>query len=896
MLKGLSKLMLGDFNTRELKRIGQIVDRISALETEVSGLDDATLAGKTAEFKGRLERGATLDDLLPETFAVVREVAKRTVNMRPFDVQLAGGVVLHEGNIAEMKTGEGKTLVATLPLYLNALPGHGVHLVTVNDYLAKRDSEWMGKIYRFLGLEVGLIVHGLDFAQRRAAYRAEITYGTNNEMGFDYLRDNMVISADHVVQRQLHYAIVDEVDSILIDEARTPLIISGPSEKPTELYFRYAEVVRRLKPERDYTVDEKAKSAAPTEEGVTRVEKLTGIKNLFDDRNMEHSHYLMNALKAQSLMHRDEAYVVKDGQVIIVDEFTGRLMFGRRYSDGLHQAIEAKEGVKIERESQTLATITIQNYFRMYKKLAGMTGTALTEEEEFRKIYGMDVLVIPPNKTLVRTEYPDVVYTTEKAKFDSIVEEIVDCHERGQPVLVGTVSIEKSERLARMLEKRGVPHEVLNAKHHEKEAQIIALAGRKNQVTIATNMAGRGTDIVLGEGVTELGGLHIVGSERHEARRIDNQLRGRSGRQGDPGSSRFYVSLKDDLMRLFGSDNITGLLERLGVDETTSIENALVTRSIERAQKRVEGHNFDIRKHVLDYDDVINKQRELVYKQRREVLSGEGLRDQIAEMLSARVTALVSEHCPDALHPEDWDMEGLAEKVAINLLPPGRVSATSLTRVAWGGRPPGEGRRREDAREALGEELLSLTRAVYAEREAEFGPETMRELEKLVMLRVVDAKWMAHLDAMDDLREGVGLRAYGQKDPLVEYKLEAFAMFNEMVEAIQDEIGRLILKVQVNRRVETPPERIGVAQKPEARGLVGRGTTAGTQGTAGTPDVDNVAPGAGAAGPSVGGRGRAPAGGGKGSPVVKGEKVGRNDPCPCGSGKKYKKCHGAGVA
>ena len=896
MLKGLSKLMLGDFNARELKRIGQIVDKISALEPEVSGLDDATLAGKTAEFKGRLKRGATLDDLLPETFAVVREVAKRTVNMRPFDVQLVGGVVLHEGNIAEMKTGEGKTLVATLPLYLHALPGHGVHLVTVNDYLAKRDSEWMGKIYRFLGLEVGLIVHGLDFAQRRAAYRAEITYGTNNEMGFDYLRDNMVISADHVVQRQLHYGIVDEVDSILIDEARTPLIISGPSEKPTELYFRYAEVVRRLKPERDYTVDEKAKSAAPTEEGVTRVEKLTGIKNLFDDRNMEHSHYLINALKAQSLMHRDEAYVVKDGQVIIVDEFTGRLMFGRRYSDGLHQAIEAKEGVKIERESQTLATITIQNYFRMYKKLAGMTGTALTEEEEFRKIYGMDVLVIPPNRTLVRTEYPDVVYTTEKAKFESIVEEIVDCHERGQPVLVGTVSIEKSERLARMLEKRGVPHEVLNAKHHEKEAQIIALAGQKNQVTIATNMAGRGTDIVLGEGVTELGGLHIVGSERHEARRIDNQLRGRSGRQGDPGSSRFYVSLKDDLMRLFGSDNITGILERLGVDESTSIENALVTRSIERAQKRVEGHNFDIRKHVLDYDDVINKQRELVYKQRREVLSGEGLRDQIAEMLSARVTALVSEHCPDALHPEDWDMEGLAEKVAINLLPPGRVSATSLTRVAWGGRPPGEGRRREDAREALGEELLSLTRAVYAEREAEFGLETMRELEKLVMLRVVDAKWMAHLDAMDDLREGVGLRAYGQKDPLVEYKLEAFAMFNEMVESIQDEIVRLMLKVQVERRVETPPERIGVAQKPEARGLVGRGATAGTQGTAGTPDVDNVAPGAGAAGPSVGGRGRAPAGGGKGSPVVKGEKVGRNDPCPCGSGKKYKKCHGAGVA
>jgi preprotein translocase subunit SecA len=523
VLKGLSSLILGDFNARELKRAGLRVQEIAALEPAIDKLDDATLAARTGEFKGRLARGAGLDDILPEAFAVVREVARRTVNMRPFDVQLLGGIVLHEGNIAEMKTGEGKTLVATLPLYLNSLTGRGCNLVTVNDYLAKRDSEWMGTIYRFLGLEVGLIVHGLDFAQRRAAYAADITYGTNNEMGFDYLRDNMVISADHVVQRELNYAIVDEVDSILIDEARTPLIISGPSEKPTELYFRYAEIARRLKPERDYTVDEKARSVAPTEEGVSRVEKMTGVKNLFDDKNMEHSHYLINALKAQALMHRDEDYVVKDGQVIIVDEFTGRLMFGRRYSDGLHQAIEAKESVKIERESQTLATITIQNYFRMYKKLAGMTGTAMTEEEEFRRIYGMDVIAVPTNRKLIRTEYPDVVFTSEKAKFDAVVEEIVQAYECGQPVLVGTVSIEKSERLSRLIGKRGVPHEVLNAKHHEQEAQIVAKAGQKGQITIATNMAGRGTDIVLGPGVTELGGLHIIGTERHEARRIDNR-------------------------------------------------------------------------------------------------------------------------------------------------------------------------------------------------------------------------------------------------------------------------------------------------------------------------------------------------------------------------------------
>ncbi len=900
MLSGLSKLVLGDFNARELKRISQIVARINALEPPVAALDDAALAAKTAEFKARLDRGEGLDDILPEAFAVVREVSKRTLGLRHFDVQLMGGVVLHEGNIAEMKTGEGKTLVATLPLYLNALLGRGAHLVTVNDYLARRDAEWMGKIYRFLGLEVGLIVHGLDFAQRRAAYAADITYGTNNEMGFDYLRDNMVISLDHVVQRELYYAIVDEVDSILIDEARTPLIISGPSEKPTELYYRYAEIARRLVPERDYTVDEKAHSVAPTEEGIARVEKMTGIKNLFDARNMEHSHYLINALKAQALMHRDEDYVVKDGQVIIVDEFTGRLMFGRRYSDGLHQAIEAKEGVKIERESQTLATITIQNYFRMYKKLAGMTGTALTEEEEFRRIYGMDVIVIPTNKPLIRTEYPDVVFVTEKGKFEAVVEEIVDCYQRGQPVLVGTVSIEKSERLSRMLEKRGIPHQVLNAKHHEKEAQIVAQAGQKGMVTIATNMAGRGTDIVLGKGVPELGGLHIIGTERHEARRIDNQLRGRAGRQGDPGSSRFYVSLQDDLMRLFGSDNITPLLERIGVDDSTPIENNLVTRAIERAQKRVENHNFDIRKHVLEYDDVMNQQREIIYRQRRQVLKGEGLREQIMEMLNGLVEELVSEHCPDTLHPEDWDYDGLAEKAVFNFLPPGRVDGKSLKKVAWGELDPGLGRRREEARQALSEELESLARAVYAHREAELGPRMMRELEKLVMLRVVDTKWMAHLDAMDDLREGVGLRAYGQRDPLTEYKLEAYQMFGQLVQSIREEIVRMVFKVKVDRRVEAPSERTGVAQKPEVDGLAA-GVSGGTGGPGGPGRVEAAAGAAarGSGGAGVGPRPPAgpqasPGGPGKGVPVVKGAKVGRNDPCPCGSGKKYKKCCGAG--
>jgi len=885
LLKGLARMVLGDFNARQLKRIGAVVARCNELEPSVRALDDAALAAKTAEFKQRLDRGESLDDLLPEAFAVVREAARRTIDMRHFDVQLMGGVVLHEGNIAEMKTGEGKTLVATLPLYLNALTGRGVHLVTVNDYLAKRDAEWMGPVYRFLGLEVGVIVHGLDFSQRRAAYRADVTYGTNNEMGFDYLRDNMATSLDNIVQRELNYAIIDEVDSILIDEARTPLIISGPSDKPTELYYRFADIVRRLKPERDYTVDEKAHTVTPTEEGVRRVERALGVKNLFDVKNVDLSHYLLNALKAHVLMKADRDYVVKDGKVIIVDEFTGRLMFGRRYSDGLHQAIEAKERVKIERESRTLATITIQNYFRMYKKLAGMTGTALTEEEEFRKIYGMDVIVIPTNRPLIRKEYPDVVYTTEKAKFDAVVEEIVDCHRRGQPVLVGTVSIEKSERLSRLLEKRGVPHQVLNAKHHEKEAQIIALAGQKGAVTIATNMAGRGTDIVLGEGVAELGGLHVIGTERHEARRIDNQLRGRSGRQGDPGSSRFYVSLEDDLMRLFGSDLLTGIFERLGVDETTPIESPMVTRAIERAQKRVESRNFEIRRHVLQYDDVINKQREIIYRQRREVLKGEGLRDQVLEMLRSLVERLVDTYCPDSLHPEEWDLQGLAEQVGLIYLEPGEVTAQELQKTAWGDEEPGFGRHRDEARRRLVTELFSRGERSYERREAELGPELMRELEKLVMLRVVDAKWMAHLDAMDDLREGVGLRAYGQRDPLTEYKLEAFEMFNEMIGSIQEEIVRMMFKVRVERKVEMPVEHRGQAVKAEAPGLAVGAPAAVPAGAVGGAAAGGAAPGGAPAGPvRPGGRAR--------TPVVKPKKVGRNDPCPCGSGKKYKKCCG----
>jgi preprotein translocase subunit SecA len=828
---GILRNLLDD-NAKEIKRLSKKVEIINSLEDEIRKLSDGALASKTAEFKERLEKGANLDDLLPEAFAVVRETARRVLNMRHFDVQLMGGIVLHQGRIAEMKTGEGKTLVATLSAYLNALTGKGVHIVTVNDYLARRDADWMGQIYRFLGLEVGLIVHGLDFAERKEAYAADITYGTNNEFGFDYLRDNMALRPEQMVQRKLHYAIIDEVDSILIDEARTPLIISGQADKPTQTYYAVAKIIPRLKPEEDYTVDEKARVATLTEKGIARVEKMLGVENLYDDENTELSHHVNNALKAHTLMKRDRDYVVKDGEVIIVDEFTGRLMFGRRYSDGLHQAIEAKEGVKIERESQTLATITFQNYFRMYEKLAGMTGTAATEEEEFRKIYGMDVVVIPTNKPMIREDLPDVVYRTEKGKFNAVIEEIVERHQKGQPVLVGTVSIEKSEMLSDALKKRGIPHQVLNAKYHEQEAEIVAKAGQKGQVTIATNMAGRGTDIVLGPGVTELGGLHIIGTERHESRRIDNQLRGRAGRQGDPGSSRFYVSLEDDLMRLFGSDNIAGLMDKLGMDDSTPIDHPLISRSIETAQKRVEARNFDIRKHVLEYDDVMNQQREVIYAQRRRVLEGENLKENVLDMIDMVIDSAVDRFSAGSQYPEEWDLKGLLNYAEQTFLPGHKITPADLMKME---------------KEEIREMFHAQARELYEKREEELGAETMRELERMVILRVVDAKWMDHIDAMDQLRQGIGLRAYGQRDPLIEYKFEGYEMFNAMIAAIQEDVTRYIYRVRVVQEEKSGPRNLVENKYAEEKTR---------------------------------------------QPVRKARQVGRNDPCPCGSGKKYKKCCG----
>ncbi|GAW93160.1 preprotein translocase subunit SecA [Calderihabitans maritimus] len=828
---GILKNWLDD-NAREIKKLSKQVQVINSLEPEIQALSDEALRGKTAEFKQRLANGASLDDLLPEAFAVVREAARRVLGMRPFDVQVMGGIVLHQGRIAEMKTGEGKTLVATMPAYLNALTGQGVHIVTVNDYLARRDREWMGKIYEFLGLSVGVIVQGLDFAERKKAYAADITYGTNNEFGFDYLRDNMALHVDQLVQRELNYAIIDEVDSILIDEARTPLIISGQADKPTDLYYTIARVVSRLKKDEDYTVDEKAHVVTLTEQGIAKVEKMLGVENLYDPQNMELSHHVNQALKAHALMKKDRDYIVKDGKVIIVDEFTGRLMFGRRYSDGLHQAIEAKEGVKIERESQTLATITFQNFFRMYKKLAGMTGTAATEEEEFRKIYNMDVVVIPTNKPMIRVDYPDVVYRTEKGKFEAVVKEIVERHRKGQPVLVGTVSIEKSEELSRMLKKHGIPHQVLNAKYHEQEAEIIARAGQKGAVTIATNMAGRGTDIVLGEGVKELGGLHIIGTERHESRRIDNQLRGRAGRQGDPGSSRFYISLEDDLMRLFGSDNIAGLMDKLGMDDSTPIDHPLISRSIEAAQKKVEARNFEIRKHVLEYDDVLNQQRDIIYKQRREVLFGKDLKEKIQQMIRDVIDRTIERFSVESDYPEQWDLSSLLEYAEQQFLPGHDLTPEQLKNMD-----------KEEIRRLFHEKALEY----YEAREKELGEATMRELERVVTLKVVDSKWMDHLDAMDQLRQGIGLRAYGQRDPLVEYKFEAYQMFNDMIASIQEDIVRYVFRVNV---VEQPREQYKNVVENKYAEEESR------------------------------------------QPIRRQQKIGRNEPCPCGSGKKYKKCCG----
>lgn len=826
-------LNLFDDNAREIRKYQKRVVLINSFEPTIQALGDDELRGKTVEFRERLERGESLDSLLPEAFAVVREAGKRVINQRHYDVQLIGGMVLHDGRIAEMRTGEGKTLVSTLPAYLNALTGQGVHVVTVNDYLARRDSEWMGQIHQFLGLSIGLVVHGLNYEERKNSYGADITYGTNNEFGFDYLRDNMVTRPEASVQRNLNYAIVDEVDSILIDEARTPLIISGEADKPTELYFRVAMIIPRLKAEDDYKVIEKERVVTLTEQGVRRVESMLGVDNLYEDIHTELSHHINQALKAQTLFRRDRDYVVKDGEVIIVDEFTGRLMVGRRYSEGLHQAIEAKEGVKIEKESQTLATITFQNYFRMYKKLSGMTGTAMTEEPEFRKIYKLDVVEIPTNRPMIRKDTPDVIYRTEEGKFLAAVESVIERHAKGQPLLVGTVSVEKSEHLSDLLGRRGVPHQVLNAKYHEKEAEIVAQAGQRGMVTIATNMAGRGTDIILGEGVHELGGLHIIGTERHESRRIDNQLRGRAARQGDPGSTQFFISIEDDLMRMFGT-NIMSVMDKLGMDDTMPIESRMVSRSIETAQRRVESRNFDIRKHVLDYDDVMNQQREVIYGQRRSVLMGENLRDNIMDMLEKAVKDSISMFSGESTFSEEWDLAGLADYIESFYLPGTHLTPEELSELSVG---------------EIEEILLEKAKALYESREEQFGSELMREIERAVMLQVVDSKWMDHLDAMDMLREGIGLRAYGQKDPLVEYRREGFEMFQAMIDSIQDDIIRYVMRV-------APQVRNEVAEQP-------RNVT------------ENRYEGESK------------------EPVHAGEKIGRNDLCSCGSGKKYKTCCGA---
>ena len=797
---GFIQKLLGNKNAKEIKRIRSIVEEINGLEPSLLSLSDTSLRAKTEEFKERLAKGETLDDILPEAFAVVREASKRVLGMRHFDVQMIGGIVLHRGNIAEMRTGEGKTLVATLPVYLNALSGKGVHVVTVNDYLAKRDSEWMGRLYNFLGLSTGLIVAGLDYDQRKQSYGAEITYGTNNEFGFDYLRDNMVIHADQMVQRPLNYAIVDEVDSILIDEARTPLIISGPGERSTERYYELAKIVPHLVKDEDYTIDEKQKTIAPTDEGIAKVEKMLHIENLYDSSNLELNHLLSASLRAYAMMERDKDYVVKDGEVVIVDEFTGRLMFGRRYSDGLHQAIEAKEGLRVERESQTLASITFQNYFRMYEKLSGMTGTAKTEEQEFNNIYGLEVYEIPPNKVLARIDMPDLIFKTKEAKYRAVVRDVVERHKTGQPILVGTTSITQSEMLSDMLTKAGVPHNVLNAKHHEKEAEIVANAGQYGMVTIATNMAGRGTDISLGEGVAELGGLHILGTERHESRRIDNQLRGRSGRQGDNGSSQFFLSLEDDLMRIFGADNIAGMMDKLGMEEDEPIEHSLITKSIERAQKKVENHNFNIRKYILEYDDVMNQQREVLYGQRRLILNNQSLRETILHMVDNLIINAMNQYADEKLYPEEWNYEGLLKHLEIYFLEPGMLTVEQME---------------EYGRAELQDHLIDIAHKEYEKRESLFGEANMRELEKAIMLKVVDSKWMEHLDAMDMLKEGIGLRAYGQKNPLVEYKFEAYDMFENMKQAITDETIMYLYRIQIN--VDTIAEEEPVDHLADAK-------------------------------------------------------------------------------
>jgi preprotein translocase subunit SecA len=934
MIEAILKKIFGTKHERDVKRMMPVVAEINALEPATQALDDAALRSKTDELRKRLVDGDELEDVLPEAFAVCREAARRTLSMRHFDVQLIGGMVLHNGTIAEMATGEGKTLVATLPAYLNALTGKGVHIVTVNDYLAKRDAQWMGPLYHALGLSVGVIQHEASFTydpayatpdirmtalrpiDRRAAYQCDITYGTNNEFGFDYLRDNMRFSLDELVQRQLHYAIVDEVDSILIDEARTPLIISGPAEESTELYYKIDRIIPKLKRaativegklseieeqrEGDFIVDEKSRAVSLTEQGIASCERLLNVDNLYDPQHITILHHVQQGLRAHALYKRDVDYVVKDGEVIIVDEFTGRMMPGRRWSDGLHQAVEAKEGVRIERENQTLATITFQNYFRMYDKLAGMTGTAETEAEEFAKIYKLDVTVVPTNRPLIRINHPDVVYKTEREKFNAVVEDIIKRNEKGQPVLVGTVSIEKSEAVSKLLKKRGVRHEVLNAKYHEREAEIVAQAGRQGAVTIATNMAGRGTDILLGgnpdflskeilrkkgldpatasdvdrkaalidarritepehQQVVDLGGLHIVGTERHESRRVDNQLRGRSGRQGDPGSSHFYLSLEDDLLRIFGSQRIQKIMERLGMEEGEPIEHRLVTRAIATAQKRVENHNFEIRKHLLEYDDVMNKQREIIYGMRRQILDGESQADTIAEWIEDLVLDTLDAHAAEGAHPEDWDLGGLTESLHRQFdikMPTGQYDEVA-------------------SRESLATLVGEAVKERYAQRERELGDEIMRALERHEMLIVIDTQWKDHLLSIDHLKEGIGLRGYGQRDPLTEYKKEAFDLFQDMVERTKAVVIERLFKVQVVRDAPMDlPNITAWADAQESRGPLPSELRPDGR----TPLMPGSPP---ASPPRPAPAPRTPTG----------EKIGRNDPCYCGSGKKYKKCH-----
>jgi preprotein translocase subunit SecA len=841
-LGSFHKLLLkvfGSKNERILKQISPMVDAINSLEPKMKALNDADFPELTVKLKNRVQAGESLDSLLPEAFAAVREASRRTLNMRHFDVQMLGGIVLHQGNIAEMKTGEGKTLVAPLAAYLNSLTGKGVHIITVNDYLARRDAEWMGKVYKFLGLHVGVIVHGLTDRERQLSYGADITYGTNNEFGFDYLRDNMKFERQSLVQRPLHFAIVDEVDSILIDEARTPLIISGPAEKSTQLYYVVNNIIPSLQRDSHFTIDEKARSSVLTEDGVGKAEKLLGVDNLYDPKNIEMLHHVNQALKAHTLFKRDVDYIVKDGEVIIVDEFTGRLMPGRRYSEGLHQALEAKEKVKIENENQTLATITFQNYFRMYEKLSGMTGTAETEAAEFAKIYKLDVVVIPTNEPMIRTDYPDVIYQTRHEKFEAVLDEIVELHKKQQPVLVGTVSIDVSEDLSAKLKRRGVPHNVLNAKNHEGEAEIVANAGQKGSVTISTNMAGRGTDIVLGEGVVDLGGLHILGTERHESRRIDNQLRGRSGRQGDPGSSRFYLSLEDDLLRIFGGERISAIMSRLGMQEGEPIAHRMISKAIENAQTKVEAHNFNIRKQLLDFDDVMNQQREVVYKQRRQALGNDSLRPVIDDMIREKSEDIAWMYGDEKTPPQDWDFKGINDAVY------NQFNLHLQVNVENSG----------DVPEKLAARIHESAVAMYNQKESAVGAENFRNIERIIMLQTVDNLWKDHLLSMDHLREGIGLRGYAQQDPIMIYKKEAFEMFQNMVSRIKEETLRILFRIQV-----AEPEDVEEISKPKEQEMTFSHGSSGI----------------------------------KRKPVKRAaEKVGRNDPCPCGSGKKYKKCCGA---